>query len=760
MTENRQAASMAATESQAISLTTSLEAAVKRFRMYPADHPACKKAVEKPLADIQTIFAESGELVVSLQDGNLSVNGIRTGLTAETSVLADAIGALTIKSVVIGRGVTPDDLSAFLHFFVSRIGKSQEWGDLQEYITAERIEHIAIDTLRYELVSDDEKIVSADAVIGAADGDSMPADQVTIEFGKLVKDHPEFLIRLLSGRGSAREYAHDEFEEPVDLEALARDVKSEMHNLSEERVLQIVAQALKNRLGSEQIATVADLEDTLFEVRSMVEKMGNLSIVPKIKRLLKELNFMDEDTIDLIFDGECTKKDLAAAELERAQSAIDSGTVEDEQLRSISVRLEALDDAEYADRLTERLFRDVASCAGNEAAFESKTGIVRAIVESATNDNTVQTCDSLIGRLKNELSDIAIEMPHFGFLCEEALALSAWLLRHGRLDDLLELVRSVLTFTSDEASCSAGVREAAEEFISELGTSDTANRLLRILNVDFEKNHKITYELLIAICTHETALALFDHIIVDDRSLRLFVVRVLSEYGSTAIRVFQQVVSEGEQLSAAMGEETLPLETWYRVRNLLFVAGNTQTPDAVELIERFVSHSDSRVAVEVITALEKIADRRSCQLIAGYLQFGDEEVARKAVIALGNIGGLESLPHLIEMYKQNPEMRSILLPVIAKTGGDEAVDFLSGILLKQESYFEKLVGGNNEKEKLAAVAALSRTISPKSVERLREFRRQASSGLIGIFKPTALLKAVDQAVSRIERELTAGQNER
>jgi hypothetical protein len=740
MIENRQAGSRASAESQAISLTTSFDAAVKRLRMYPADHPSCKTAVERPLADIQTTLAESGELVVSLQEGNLSVNGVRTELTAGSSVLAGAIEALAIKSIVIGRGVTADDLTAFLHFFASEIGKSHEWGDLQKYITAKGIEHIEVDTLRYELVGDDEKIVSSDAVLRMEGGDGIPADQVTIEFGKLVKEHPEFLIRLLSGGKSAREFARDELEGPVDLEALARDARNGMRSLSEERVLQIVAQALKNRLGSEQIATVADLEDTLFEVRSMVEKMGNLSLVPKIKRLLKELNFMDENAIDLILNGESSKKDLTFAGLESAQSAADSGTVEDEQLRSISVGLEALDDVEYTDRLAERLFRDVASSSGDEAAFESKAGIVREIVESATNDNAVQTCDSLIGSLKKELSDITVEMPHFGFLCREALTLSAWLLQHERLDDLLELLRSVRVFTSDEASYSAGVREAANEFISELGTSNTVNRFVQILNADFEKNHKTIYELLLAICTHAAALALFEYIIVDDRSMRLFVVRVLSEYGSTVIRAFQRAVSEDERLAVSQTDGVLPLETWYRVRNLLFVAGNTQAPDAVELIERYVSHSDSRVAAEVIT---------------------DEGVARKAVFALGNVGGVESLPHLIQMYNQNPKMKGVLLPMVAKIGGDAAVDFLSGILLRQESYFKKIVGGkNDEKEKLAAVVALSRIKSAKAVEKLREFGRQASSGPIGIFRPTTLLKAVNQAVSRIERELTAGQNGR
>lgn len=55
MIENKQAGSKATTESQAIRLTTSLEAAVKQFRMYPAEHQACKSGVEKSLENLWAI---------------------------------------------------------------------------------------------------------------------------------------------------------------------------------------------------------------------------------------------------------------------------------------------------------------------------------------------------------------------------------------------------------------------------------------------------------------------------------------------------------------------------------------------------------------------------------------------------------------------------------------------------------------------------------------------------------------------------------
>jgi hypothetical protein len=50
--------------------------------------------------------------------------------------------------------------------------------------------------------------------------------------------------------------------------------------------------------------------------------------------------------------------------------------------------------------------------------------------------------------------------------------------------------------------------------------------------------------------------------------------------------------------------------------------------------------------------------------------------------------------------------------------------------------------------------------TPKAVEKLKEYRKQVSSGFLGLFKSPTLTKAVDQAVSRIERELTTGQNGR
>jgi hypothetical protein len=55
MIENRQAGSRATTESQAISLIASLVAAIRRFRIYPAEHQACMTAVEKQLENLRVI---------------------------------------------------------------------------------------------------------------------------------------------------------------------------------------------------------------------------------------------------------------------------------------------------------------------------------------------------------------------------------------------------------------------------------------------------------------------------------------------------------------------------------------------------------------------------------------------------------------------------------------------------------------------------------------------------------------------------------
>ncbi|MBU2624330.1 MAG: HEAT repeat domain-containing protein [candidate division Zixibacteria bacterium] len=62
-------------------------------------------------------------------------------------------------------------------------------------------------------------------------------------------------------------------------------------------------------------------------------------------------------------------------------------------------------------------------------------------------------------------------------------------------------------------------------------------------------------------------------------------------------------------------------------------------------------------AQEVIITLDKIGGEHSGRLLAGYLHFSDEGIRRKAAAAVGSNGDTSTLPHLIDLFNNEPEMR-------------------------------------------------------------------------------------------------------
>jgi len=79
---------------------------------------------------------------------------------------------------------------------------------------------------------------------------------------------------------------------------------------------------------------------------------------------------------------------------------------------------------------------------------------------------------------------------------------------------------------------------------------------------------------------------------------------------------------------------------------------------------------------EATIALEKIGGEHAGRLLAGYLHFSDEGIRRKAATAVGNNGDTSTLPHLIALFNNEPEMRVQLAPILAHIGGEGVIDVL------------------------------------------------------------------------------------
>ena len=737
-------------------LITAIEASVKRLRMYPSDHPACANAAQRPLDIIQKMFGDSDGVVISLTDGNVAVNGISSGHASESSIVGEALNQLGIRSIVFERDLTVEETARFLQFFSSKISKADQWGDLREYLVEREVSHISVDTLRYELVGEDEKIVPSDAVIGTgAPGAEGAGDGLVIEFSRFVKEHPELLLEFLTDHDAARASVSESYEHAIDYGRLVEVAEKDVASLTEEQVMQVISLGLKRKSASPLETDSVDIQQALFDVRSVVEKVKNPELLPKIKRLISELQLIDDKYIDMILDGKCSRKRLAFEELEETMSSIESNQFSDQDIRSIPKHLGALDDSEYAADLVDRLFESTLDAQSGD----SSSGMVTDLVEAAVGANSGIACRALVDRIERELSDTGISLARFRFLCAEALKLCRWLLSKTMLTELLDMLRSFHRFTSTEIVYADGIQIAAEDFIFEFGSGETTGQLIAVAKADFEENGRVVYEMLAMLPTQPSALALCEDISCSNRSVRLMILRLLSDYGAAAIRALD-VMSAGMELPArSPAQPLLADELWYRVRNILFVTGNIGSLEAVGLIERYVNDPDPRIAGEVITALEKTGGDKCCRLLAGYLHFNDTEVRRKAALVLGNVGDEKSLPYLSEMYESEPEMRTQLAPLIANTGGNAAIDFLFRAYHRDDSFLKSILSKSLEVERVAIATALSRIESEKSLEKLKELQKASRSGVRGFFRSNTLENTICNAIVGLERELYAGQNQ-
>jgi HEAT repeat protein len=624
------------------------------------------------------------------------------------------------------------------------------------YLEEHGVSHVTVDTLRYELVGEDEKIVPSDAVIGTgAAGTEGAGDGLVIEFSRFVKEHPELLLEFLTDHNAARTSVSESYEHAINYDRLVEVAEEDVTSLTEEQVMQVISLGLKRKRGSPLETDVVDVQQALFDVRSVVEKVKNPELLPKIKRLISELQLIDDKYIDMILDGKCSRKRLAFEELEKTMNSIESNQFSDQDIRSIPKHLETLDDREYAADLVDRLFESTL----DHQSGDSSLSMVADLVEAAVGANSGIACRTLVDRIMRELSDTGISLSRFSFLCAEALKLCRWLLGETMLTELLEMLRSFRRFTSTEIVYADGIQIAAEDFIFEFGSGETTGQLIAVAKADFEENGRVVYETLSMLPTQPSALALCEDISCSNRSVRLMALRLLSGYGAAAIRALDVMSAGLEQPARSPAQPLLADELWYRVRNIIFVAGNIGSLEAVGLIERYVNDPDPRIAGEVITALDKTRGDKCCRLLAGYLHFNDPEVRRKAALVLGNVGDEKSLPYLCEMYESEPEMRTQLAPLIANTGGNAAIDFLFKAFSRDDSFLKSVLSKSLEVERAAIVNALSRIKTEKSLEKLKELQKQSRSGMRGFFRSNTLDNTVYNAIVRLERELYAGQNQ-
>ncbi|GAB4326729.1 MAG: hypothetical protein Kow0074_21630 [Candidatus Zixiibacteriota bacterium] len=168
--------------------------------------------------------------------------------------------------------------------------------------------------------------------------------------------------------------------------------------------------------------------------------------------------------------------------------------------------------------------------------------------------------------------------------------------------------------------------------------------------------------------------------VLEHRSARLMVCDYLSEQGGDAIDLIGGFVYD---------------KRWFVVRNVAKVLGEIGSPRAVSFLKRAAQHSDVRVRLETLRALQHIDAPEAHQAMLEFLNDTDDGLRRRAVRALGEThsgivaAALERRINGTTPTAQNPEALRELYIAYARTGGVPAVHLLTQIARKSPFFGAK-----------------------------------------------------------------------
>ncbi|MBE0606093.1 MAG: HD-GYP domain-containing protein [Deltaproteobacteria bacterium] len=104
-------------ESAVAGVVRSLGASLKNLGLYPTTHPLVRTPVEKCHTELAPFFTDRSELVLTVSDGTLVLEGVPIfQLTSSLELFMARLGTIGLPAVIFERGVSVEDIELFVRF--------------------------------------------------------------------------------------------------------------------------------------------------------------------------------------------------------------------------------------------------------------------------------------------------------------------------------------------------------------------------------------------------------------------------------------------------------------------------------------------------------------------------------------------------------------------------------------------------------------------------------------------------------------------
>ncbi|EQB63867.1 MAG: hypothetical protein RBG1_1C00001G1446 [candidate division Zixibacteria bacterium RBG-1] len=714
-----------------------LNAAIKRLSMYPPEHPSSQQAVNRPFEVLRKILDNEGQAILTLIENKLVINGVTLEESISGSVLSQTLNKCNVKSLNFTSELNQTRLGTFLRFFVGLDPKAPP-PNLPQYLAENGVDSIKVNQLHYELVGEEEKVVSGDAATNI---------EIKDEIALALKNNPRVLKDLLFDVSFQEQKIKEKFGVPVDASFLVKSAKEQLQKFTDEQLIQLIAQNLQKNLEKNLSQQDPEKKEALKLLKNILEQENKKVFLPHLQKLLERFKMVNDKYFQEIVGERWSSLNKNITEVMQVINNISLGLVTLEELRTLPQNIQKLKDPKLLVHIVERLFTDLESGLEN---VRSPASLALAVM---VNHSLVEKNDELFLTIKNKLHDkvkISNISPHqLAEIAKLFKLVFPVLVKNQNYTEAKDILTCLKWDYQNQPSFPKEKEKEILNVIKEIGSYAIADQLVvHLLASGFSKETKIIEEILFLLGTEGVAQKLAEIFAVEDRIVRLNSLRMLIKIGEPVIPVLNRQLSERRNFARRPNSQQLTNESWYKVRNALFVLANFVDISSVNIIVKLKDDPDLRVRQEVIKALEKQKPDLVIGYLLHYLEDQNASIRKITIETLGILQNPKAVEPLINSFSFKKEDRWEVIKSLTKINGEKAWQFMTDIVTGKEKENWGIAGKISDDIKIAALNGLAKKITPQVIKHLERFIEARKKGFKSIFGMDHLDAEIQKFLSR------------
>ena len=692
--------------------------ATKNLRLYPPSSAIIVNTIDKLQEVFLDIFAQETSLDFAEAEKQLLVGG--EALPPKEQVLLQVVSFVdllinfSLKSISFQKGMSREELIAFLGLIVQPPVSGNQGDALQAALAEKQVTHIILNQKVYIAKDQDSQLLASldikDDEIVKYMAEAYPDEDFDIEkirgmvqddawvsnifqsgMKQIMKDQGVVSSNLLTQSMMRLFAVLDKVTSLLDQEKICRLIAKSIADLDPEMISQILSQDMDSifggglfqqvidQLSDDKIEQVALQMQVTDQEHSLVGSADRQSRDDAYQRLLAtEKGGEMQRKVAARQLAELTEQEREKIRLHEQVQQIIKGS--DDQflqsewmtsLPSIVTRILDVGEQRLADDLVERIVRGLASDAQNvrnEAAI-ALVEVTAPFTAEGQLAHIERNSGALVEWIRREMTASSA----YRKICFWLKDLSRDLILRGSFTEAIPILEVFNRIHYGLLDKNDTINTIAADIIRELASGE----LLTILFDEFENNrqNKQFEAGLVLVRLEEIPLNRLLDILREneDSNKRVRILQVIADIGLMAVPVIRERL-QGD-------------EPWYYVRNLAYLMGKVGTETTADVLQPLLLHTNVRVREEALKSLHRTGGNNRGPLMMSALPTADDEFKLNIIESLGSIKYVEAVPTLLDILKERPLVASVhrieleekICTILGKIGSGNALPVLKEI---------------------------------------------------------------------------------